>query len=476
MGVDRVKPDHMKVLFVENRYATLIWDAIAQGLENYGHEIHWIVQNPMFFPKVGSVHLLPFPAETEKQQDDSLAWLRDIDRGVRWFGGDGTHWHPYNQRILQILKTVKPDVVFGEPTQFHEQLTLENARSLGIRFLSPSSTRYPPGRLHFFDYDTINPIGGEGRDLSDAELENMLSAIVNRQVIPSYMEATPQSYLKKKGRELKNKILITIGWLRGERYITPSPIKKMQLEREYARQYADWENFAYHDFTDTIQSKPWVLYPLQMQPEANIELWGKPWSYQTEVIKRAAQALDKIGALLVVKPNPKSKYELSAALCELVKNTPNILAISHATPMKAIFPQVPLVMTVTGTVTLECIFAGKPIAVLGNHAMSRYPGVQVLKQPEDIAQVLNNVQHNNVNIATMEEAKELLNYLYKTSYPATLWDPLNRPELMTERNICALIVAFSNALYHLELLSKSIVSEDGASCNMTLACKKVSLN
>jgi len=439
----------MKILFLENRYATLIWIAIAQGLEKRGHEVHWMVQNPMFSPKMGRVHVLPFPTNAEKRHDDSLAWLKDVDRGVRWFGGDGTHWRPYNQRILEILKTVKPDVVFGEPTQFHELLTLENARSLGIRFLWPGGTRYPVGRLQFFDYDTINPVGGEGRNLSDAELENMLSAIIDRRVIPSYMEVAPQTGLMKKWGAIKNKIIIIIGWLQGERYITPSPIKKIQLEREHARQYADWETFACQDLPNTIENKPWVLYPMQMQPETNIELWGRPWSYQTELVKRAAQALDKIGALLVVKPNPKSKYELSAALCELVKNTPNIIALSHTTPMKAVFPHAPLVMTVTGTVILECVFAGKPIAALGNHSMTRYPSVQALNKPEDIAQALDNVQHNKVAVATRDEAKSLLNYLYKTSYPATLWDPVNRPELMTEKNIAALISSFVDVLTHL---------------------------
>lgn len=438
----------MKILFVENRYTTLIWAAIAQGLESRGHEIHWIIQNPMFCPTLGQVHVLPFPTAVEKQRDDSLAWLGDLDRGVRWFGGDGTHWHPYNQRILHILGTVRPDVVFGEPTQFHEQLALENARLLSIPFLSPGGTRYPVGRLHFFDYGTPNTIGGEGCSLSDTALENMLCAIVERRVVPSYMEVVRQAKLKKKWRMFKNKMTVIVGWLRGERYITPSPIKKIQLERAHALQYANWETFAYQDLPGTTLDKPWVLFPLQMQPEANIELWGKPWSHQTEVIRRAAQALDKIGALLVVKPNPKSKYELSAALCELVKNTPNILAVSHATPMKMLFPQAPLVMTVTGTVALECVFASKPIAILGDHAMTRYPGVQMLTKPEDIAQVLNSVQCGEVTVATREEAKALLNNLYTTSYPATLWDPVSRPELMTEKNILPLIDAFVDVLEH----------------------------
>lgn len=436
----------MKILVIENRYATLIWDAIAQQLEARGHEIHWIIQNPMFMPSVGDKHVLPFPSAIEKKEDESLSWLRDTDRGVRWFGGNGSHWHPYNKRIREILESVRPDVVFGEPTQFHEQLTLENARQIGIRFLSPSGTRYPVGRLHFFDYDTLNPVGGEGVDLNDSELETMLDTIVERKVVPSYMEVVPQSGLKKKFAKLKNKLLITTGWLIGEQYITPSPLKKIRLEWAHSKRCLDWETFAQVELSESLKDRPWVLYPLQMQPEANIELWGKPWSYQAEIVKRAAQSLEKLGAVLVVKPNPKSKYELSDDLCELVKNTPNIIALSHKTPMKAVFPQAPLLMTVTGTVTLECIFAGKPIAVLGNHAMTKYAGIEVLNQPEDIASVMEKVLTQRVKVATRDDAKSILNYLYTKSYPVTLWHQLDRPELMTERNVNALTDAFEDVL------------------------------
>jgi len=327
---------------------------------------------------------------------------------------------------------------------------LEAARQLGIRFLLPGGTRYPVGRLHFFDYDTLDPVGGEGADLTDAELATMLDSIVERKVVPSYMEVVPQSMPKKKWQKLKNKILITTGWLMGERYITPSPFTKMKLERAHAQRCLVWESFAHARLPEALQTKPWVLYPLQMQPEANIELWGKPWSFQTEVIKRAAIALDKIGATLVVKPNPKSKYELTGELCELVKNTPNIVAISHATPMKSIFLHAPLVMTVTGTVTLECIFAGKPSAVLGKHAMTRYEGVEALSQPEDVAHVVEKIQANMVNAASKKTSKELLNYLHKNSYPATLWDQFSRPELMTRGNVETLTEAFVDVLTYVK--------------------------
>jgi hypothetical protein len=441
----------MKILFVENRHMTWVWAAVAERLAERGHKIHWLVQNPIFCPKIGQVHMLPFPTRKEKQQDASLEWLRDLDRGVRWFGGDGTHWHCYNQNILRTLQEIRPDVIFGEPTEFHELLTLENARTLGIRFLFPSSTRYPVGRLHFLDYDTLYPVGGAGHELTDSEAEVMLNAIVHRTVIPTYMEVSQQSRLKKEWDSLVDKTRILTGWLRGEHYVTPSPWKKIRLNRAHTEQYALWESFAHRILPDAINDKPWVLFPLQMQPEANIEVWGKPWSDQTALVKRAAAALDRMGAVLVVKPNPKSKYELTSELCELAKTTPNIVAISHYTPMKVVFPQAPLVMTVTGTVLLECVFAGKPVASLGNHAMTHYPGVQALSEPENIAQTLENVIKKTTFGATKEEAKRLLNFLYQTSYPVQIFASIAHTDLMdlmTEKNIATLVDSFESVLTH----------------------------
>ena len=53
----------MKILFVENRYKTALWEVIAKEYEKLGHEIYWIVQNPMFKTSFGNVSILPFPKQ-----------------------------------------------------------------------------------------------------------------------------------------------------------------------------------------------------------------------------------------------------------------------------------------------------------------------------------------------------------------------------------------------------------------------------
>ena len=51
----------MKVLFVENRYTTLFWEAIGYELEKEGHTVYWIVQNHYFAPKnFKNVFVIPY--------------------------------------------------------------------------------------------------------------------------------------------------------------------------------------------------------------------------------------------------------------------------------------------------------------------------------------------------------------------------------------------------------------------------------
>ncbi|MDE2453301.1 MAG: hypothetical protein KGL43_06880 [Burkholderiales bacterium] len=443
----------MKLMFVENRYATWMFEAVAHHLAAAGHEIHWLVQNPVFAPRWGRIHLLPFPprgmGSTEASADD-YGWLRRTDRGVLHFGGNDRHYPHYDRHIASILQAVGPDVVFGEATEFHELLTIGRSRQLGITYLSPNATRYPPDRLTFNLYDTLDSIGGEGTLLNDDEVRALLDAIRGRKVIPGYMQAGRNAKGSGLTRRLSDKFRVTRGWLAGERFVTPSPMRKLELQAEQKRQQATWDGRSARQAPavgDALKgAKPWVLYPMQLQPEGNIDVWGRPWNDQAEIIRRSARALAGTDATLIVKPNPKSKYEMSARLNEVMDAEPNVLGLGHATPMAEVFPAATLVLTVTGTVLIESVLAGKPVASLGNHSLSRYPGVTALDSPETLPEVLRAAHGGKALRATEMQACTLLRQLHATSYPAILWDPLMQPQLASQDNVGAMARAFTDVL------------------------------
>ena len=443
----------MKLLFVENRYATWVYEAVARRLEVAGHEIHWLVQNPMFAPSWGRVHRLPFPSRDQAPATatpDAYAWLRRTDRGVLHFGATGDHYAHYDRHIATLLDTLAPDVVFGEATEFHELLTIARARESGIAYLSPTGTRYPADRMAFMAYDTLDPVGGDGSLLPDEQADAMLEAIRTRQVVPSYMRPATRRSRSLDWHRLADKLRISAGWLAGERFITPSPARKMALNSEQQRQRQNWEERAARSRTarpDLLKSgQPWVLYALQMQPEGNIDVWGTPWNDQADTVRRAARALQAQGAVLVVKPNPKSKYEMNAQLNEIMGSEPNVIGLAHAIPMGEVFPPAPLVLAVTGTVLLESIFAAKPVASLGSHSMRAYPGVTAIETPEDLPAVLADALAGGARTASRQEARALLQNLHATSYSALLWDPVAQPHHGTEAHIEALAMTFARVL------------------------------
>lgn len=439
----------MRILFIENRYTTWLWASIAQKLCRQRHEIHWLVQNKIFTPSFGIIHLLSAPSRKEKSVfagDDLYADIRRTDRAVLHFGLSDGHYVHYDYQIGKVLDSVRPDVIFGEVTQFHELLTIRHARRLRVPFLSPNATRYPTGRMCFFAFDTLNEVGGEGGELGDDEANEMLSAIAARKIVPTYMKKRLQKRWIPRARRAFEHARIMIGWARGERFNTPSPWRRLQLMRDHSLQYNCWEGSAIRELPGYLAERPWVLYPLQMQPESNIDIFGQPWNDQTQIIQRAARALAAMGGTLVVKPNPNSKYELGSKLCNVVVSEPNIIALSHDVLMSAVFQSAPLVLTVTGTILLESIFAGKPVACLGDHAMARYKGVKRLETPEQLASVLQGVLNGRIVGATRSEARELLKFLHRTSYPAQIWDPITRPDLMTQDHIAPLAAAFTAVL------------------------------
>jgi hypothetical protein len=447
----------MKILFVENRSTTWLWSEVAERLSYSGHEIYWVVQNRLFTPSVGMSYILPLPDNNcvgTSSVGDLYDDIRMGDRGFLHFGLKGNHYHHYDIQIGAVFDNVKPDVVFGEVTQFQELLAIRHAKDLDIPYYSPSGTRYPVDRMCFFAYGTLDQVGGCGVELTNTAAELMLNDIMERKTIPSYMLKTPSMDWKSMLLSAYSRGMLLASWLLGERFITPSPMRKISLEWTRSICFKRWERISVRELPKDLDAGAWVLYPLQMQPESNIDVWGRPWNDQCKIIENAALALAKIGGYLVVKPNPKSKYELSDALCNLRDKHTNIIFMSHTVEMGWLFKLAPLVMTVTGTVLLECIFSGKPIACLGEHAMSRYPSVIQLQKPEQIAEVLQKVSQGKILGATHSDAIFLLKFLYRTSYPAQLWDPITRPSLTNQHEINRLTSAFVDIL--------SIIKRGGA--------------
>jgi hypothetical protein len=182
-----------------------------------------------------------------------------------------------------------------------------------------------------------------------------------------------------------------------------------------------------------------------MQPEANIDVWGRPYRDQLKTIQKLYKQLNE-GEILYVKPNPKSKYELSEKLINFIKNNPGIVALRHDVSMNAIFADIDLFVTVTGTIAIECIFANKPVVTLVKTLNNKAANCIYLKDLKLLKEQILKVRNHDFTLISKEEKLDFLNLLNASSFKGIISDPYNSTYSVSENNISDLVKALNNIL------------------------------
>lgn len=419
----------MRVVFVENRGKTAFWAQVAHALAARGDSVGWIVQNPSYAPGgVGETFSLGFPSAAD-MVDAPVPKAVSTDRGRRYFLAGSRHYTFYARRVAEALDQLRPDAVIGEPTLMHELLTEAECRQRAIPYLHPTMTRYPGGRFNLLAGDTQIPAMASGETWPRDRLDALASAISEGRSLPSYMAkpkamAARMRQLRRAGRQA----LTTLGWLRGERFNTPSPGRKMALQRMLKKNLEAWAALARMPNV----SGPVVLYPLQMQPEANIDVWGRPYSDQVAFVKRLLAALPEKGAV-AVKANPKSKYEASAEMLNLARDNQRVVLLPIACTMKEAQAVTTGTVTVSGTVGFEAVFGRGRCLSLRHPVLERHLPEFHADTPEDAVTSL--LADPDAGRGSPARGADLLAQLVADSFEGTINEPTYDPNCLSPDNI-----------------------------------------
>lgn len=429
----------MNIVLIENRYKTYFWDALAKCFIADGHNVQWIVQNPLFAPAHGQARLIGFPRGKDFSPlggDDLFTRTRQSDRFVNYFGGQPTHYHYYRQAIWQALDDAKPDLVIGEATLFHELLAVEWCKARGVAFFHPSMPGYPGGRYSIYAADSKEAIGTSADCPADEDCFALAEAIRKREKVPDYMRpalpSDPGRVFPLHG-SWPNRLTLIKSYLGGERFNTPSPVKKWLLDRAVKARLARWAQLSGERFSlDADQH--YLLYPMQMQPESNLDLWGQDFRNQAELIAALARALPAHWKLLV-KLNPKTKYELDDALLEQIVSVDNIIPVPYEVAMGSLLEHVKLICTVTGTIAVEAVLSRKPLVQFGPGVLAGEPGYVQLSDIEGISQVIQDVESGTFTLADDAARTQLVRKLYTTTFAGLVSDPASLPAVLDQDNV-----------------------------------------
>jgi hypothetical protein len=427
-----VSANSQAIVFVENREKTRFWAAVAKVLQARGFEIHWIVQNQMFSSGLpGFVHKLAYPRRNERDGEDCVARypILTTDRGRQYFQAGSGHYPYYAQQISEILDSVKPCMVVGESTLFHELLAVSLSEERGIAFVHPTPERYPPNRFVMFSGSSQKPYVKSGDILSDEEAQIFSRRVREGVERPVYMKR-PSGFRKlmKTTQWAVTRGRIWVARLLGERFNTPSLLRKRNLSRWAKNNLKAWREL---ERAVPAGSRA-IMYPMQVAPEANIDVWGRPYDNQVGVLKRLISASPN-DVCLAIKANPYPKYEITDELIEMARNNNRVVLLPLEISMSEAMMQSLGAITVSGTVAFEAAFGkGRCLALRHPIIEQTCPGLACSSPEEAVMRLLS---HPDYGLGNDASGIALLQAITARSFKGLVSDPFSNASCMEADNV-----------------------------------------
>ena len=127
-------------------------------------------------------------------------------------------------------------------------------------------------------------------------------------------------------------------------------------------------------FLDEPENKPYIYFPLHLQPEMTTDVLGGEFADQVLALETLrAMVPDYIA--IYVKENPKQTGRLrSEAFFERIAKLPNMKFLSRKVSSFELSKKALAISTITGTVGWEALRMGKPVIVFGDTFWNRLPG------------------------------------------------------------------------------------------------------
>lgn len=441
-----------KILFIETKWKAHFWKMVADEIRTLDPaiEIHWLVSNPLYLHGLDElrqhqVYLQEGRAANRPELSaEDMTMIAASDRMTHFYGADDRDYSALADKVWQVIDDVRPDLVVGEAVLPVELLAACMARHAGMLFLSPLTTRYPSGRFYLYEYESYVPYIGEYDSVPTAQGESVVNAIREGRVVPDYMRDVftklPRNRLARLATYVRSQYLNVLSLLRRDPE-TPSFRYRFLRILEIHLSMALWQLLVWHRRRICRKGGPLMLYPLQVQPEANLDVVGWKFRKQEKLITEIVANMPG-SAVLVVKSNPKPKCEMNLRLIRQLWREPRCLPLPLRSSMREQLPQMELVITVTGTVALECIAHGVPVVSLSATPKNIFHPLHV----DDPWNVIADPGCWQNQLVSKEDAAKYFSWVISRSWPGEISDPLNHPRVAASENRKAVAKAIYSAL------------------------------
>ncbi|TYB78763.1 hypothetical protein [Bizionia myxarmorum] len=440
------------ICFIANYYKTDVFVEIAKVLKTDDVKAFWIIPNrkqyeflKTIFPKnqllyIGKKEVL----EYSNKADNIDLKINELVYGDRVLREENKNWsYDYllklQELVYHFIETNAIQFVFGEVTWAHELLVhrlTKNARELNCEYLNPHTVRIPNGRFAFF------------QDEFQSQIKEVLNVIAtNSSNIklekPSYL-AINDKLIAKKGTLKHNLILIKNFILRTNQDVNDPTLFSNPLTQFRIRTSEIYNRFLFKRFiSETLvqnlpQNKKKLLFTLHKQPEASIDVIGRYYENQLDLITNIWRILPE-GYILLVKEHSNAIGDRSLKFYKKVKKLRNIYLIDNKADSHQLLDNVEGVFTVSGTIAYEAAIKGKNAFTFAPAFFNKMLTCKEVSWKDFKNKSLNTLLDTNEEGMNVNEFS---NWLLKNSFEGIMSDAFGDPRCMHEDNIKALSVGF----------------------------------
>jgi len=170
------------------------------------------------------------------------------------------------------------------------------------------------------------------------------------------------------------------------------------------------ENFINKNFSKNIDSStPFIYYPLSHEPERSSLIEAPFFTDQIAFITSIAKSIP-VGYHLYVKEHFAMKILgwRNISYYKQIQSLPNVKLIHPSVKPDKILEKSSLVITISGTASLEAAFYGKPSIIVSDLGFSSLSSVTKIDRLEDLPQTIRELLQTKVNPKELSEYVELM--------------------------------------------------------------------
>jgi len=441
-----------RIIFIGNCHKTNFWSAIAKQLTFNGYEVDWILVNRSQVHDIqanfAESKILYLPLSLKASGSFGDMKLNDLvyrDRRLRFIRKDGLRYLRNIQApITDFLMNGHEALVVGELTYGYEMVTHRIVNSLpGFYWCSPFLTRRPQGKFSFFYDEHFS------REI-DIAYSKVKAIIVDQPMAMDYV-AMNKNHVRdmSSGGYILRKIktfLLNTGYDENDpTWFSNSRSDKLKKNITWLWNRISYQ-FVQRLFVSELDlSKRYIIFPLHLEPELNIDTCGRYWEDQMETILKIWRQLLPNDVLLI-KEHPVAIGNRGFTWFKKLKGYPNIKFIHESQDVVELLDLVEYVFTISGTMGLEAAHKGMKVLCLGSTVYDRLKNVTRVSI-NDFSESKNiDDLYCNYGFDTLELDFEDFSTLIeeRSFYGDPEGDVVSNPDVYSEVNIALVAGAFDS--------------------------------